>query len=171
MLSMLFDGWSALGRTLLVTVLGYTALLVAVRLGGKRTLAKLNAFDWIVTVAFGSALASVATSQDVSVAEGAVVFGGLVGLQFLIAWLSSRVPPFQRLIKASPVLLVRDGRLLEEPMRRMRVTEVEIYQAVREAGLASPSQAAAVVLETNGGLSVLTETPADSEAMRNVEGW
>jgi len=99
---MLVDGWSTLGRTLLVTVLGYTALLVAVRLGGKRTLAKLNAFDWIVTVAFGSALASVATSQDVSVAEGAVVF----------------------------------GRLLEEPMRRMRVTEVEIHQAVREAGLA-----------------------------------
>lgn len=134
---MLVDGWSTLGRTLLVTVLGYTALLVAVRLGGKRTLAKLNAFDWIVTVAFGSALASVATSQDVSVAEGAVVF----------------------------------GRLLEEPMRRMRVTEVEIHQAVREAGLASPTQAATVVLETNGGLSVITETSPDSAAMGNVEGW
>lgn len=168
---MFLADWPTVGRTLAATALAYVALLVAVRVGGKRTLAQLNAFDWIVTVAFGSALASVASSQDVSVAEGATVFATLVALQYLIALLSSRVPVFQRLIKASPVVLVRDGELLHEPMRHMRVTEIEIYQALRESGLSSPSQAAAVVLETNGGLSVLTDAAPDAEAMRNVKGW
>lgn len=168
---MLIQDWDVLARTLGVTALAYAALLVAVRAGGKRTLAKLNAFDWIVTVAFGSALASVATGQDVSVAEGAVVFAGLVALQYLIAWLSTRVPRFQRLVKAQPVLLVRDGRLLEDRMRRTRVTDVEIFQALRQEGLASVSDAAAVVLETNGALSVLTRASGDADAMRNVAGW
>lgn len=168
---MFLADWPTVGRTFAATALAYVALLVAVRVGGKRTLAQLNAFDWIVTVAFGSALASVASSQDVSVAEGATVFATLVALQYLIALLSSRVPVFQRLIKASPVVLVRDGELLRESMRHMRVTEIEIYQALRESGLSSPAQAAAVVLETNGGLSVLTDATPDAEAMRNVKGW
>ena len=68
----------------------YLSLLVLLRVSGKRTLAKLNAFDFVVIVALGSTLSSVLLSSDVALAEGVTAMVLLVGLQFLVAWLSVR---------------------------------------------------------------------------------
>lgn len=167
---MFFDDWGVLGRTVVATTLGYLALLVAVRVGGKRILSQLNAFDFIVTVAFGSTLATLALSRDVAIAEGVLAFALLVALQYTISQLSVRVPRFQKLVKARPVALVANGELRDDAMRHMRVSEVEIYQALRSSGVGSPRDVAAVVLETNGKLSVIREL-LDDEALSNVEGW
>lgn len=170
---MLFQDWSTLARTLVVAVLAYAALLMAVRASGKRTLSKLNAFDFIVTVALGSTLASVAVSPDVALAEGAVAFAVLVSLQYAIAALQVRLPRFQRLVKARPTLLLRDGTPLDQVMRRQRVARAEILQAVRQHGFASLRDVAAVVLETDGSLSVIADVdgPPTASAMVNVDGW
>lgn len=170
---MLFQDWPTLARTLVAAPLAYVALLVVVRLSGKRALAKLNAFDLVVTVSLGSVLASVAVSSDVSVATGAAAFAILVGLQYLIAFLSVRLRTFQGLVKARPTLLVRDGTLLEDAMEAQRVTHSEILQGLRQQGLASLDQVAAVVLETDGTLSVITDTPKPdaSSTLANVAGW
>lgn len=69
---MLFSGWENLLRTLVVGVLAYVSLVVFLRISGKRTLSKMNAFDLIVTVALGSTLATVLLSKDVALAEGAL---------------------------------------------------------------------------------------------------
>ncbi|HVM15640.1 MAG TPA: YetF domain-containing protein [Egibacteraceae bacterium] len=170
---MLFQDWAMLARTALVVPLAYLALLLAVRLSGKRALAKLNAFDLIVTVALGSVLASVAVSPQVTLASGAVAFALLVGLQYVIAYLSVRLKPFQHLVKARPTLLVRDGTLLDEAMEAQRVTRSEILQTLRQHGLTSLDEAAAVVLETDGTLSVITSPPDDGarSTLENVAGW
>jgi len=65
---------------------------VVLRVSGKRTLAKLNAFDFVVTVALGSTLATILLNSTVSWAEGAVALAVLAGLQFLVAVVASRVP-------------------------------------------------------------------------------
>jgi uncharacterized membrane protein YcaP (DUF421 family) len=118
-------------------------------------------------------LASVAVSSDVSLATGAAAFAILVGLQYLIAFLSVRLRTFQGLVKARPTLLVRDGTLLEDAMEAQRVTSSEILQGLRQQGLASLDQVAAVVLETDGTLSVITDTPKPdaSSTLANVAGW
>ncbi|WP_231362619.1 hypothetical protein [Thioalkalivibrio sp. ALMg9] len=67
---MFFGGWDGLLRTLVVGVLAYVALIVFLRLSGKRTLSKMNAFDLVVTVALGSTLATVLLAKDVALAEG-----------------------------------------------------------------------------------------------------
>jgi uncharacterized membrane protein YcaP (DUF421 family) len=67
---MFFNGWQSLLRTLVVGVLAYVALMVILRLSGNRTLSKMNAFDFIVTIALGSTLATVLLSSDVALAEG-----------------------------------------------------------------------------------------------------
>ena len=170
---MLHQDWAAVARTLVAAPLAYAVLLLVVRISGKRALAKLNAFDLVVTVSLGSVLASVAVSSDVAVSTAATAFVLLIGLQYLIAFLSVRVPAFQRLVRAQPTLLVRDGRWLDEAMARQRVSRSEVLQVLRQRGLASLDQAAAVVLETDGTLSVITNPPdADAAStLANVAGW
>lgn len=159
---MFFDGWSGLLRVLVVGTVAYVALIVLLRVSGKRTLAKLNAFDFIVTVALGSTLATVVLSSSVALAEGLTALALLVGLQYVVAWASVRSSRVESLVKSEPTLLYRHG-FLRETMRRERVTEDEVTQAARSQGYADLSSVAAVVHETDGTLSILTDLPTDRE--------
>ena len=78
---------------LIVGTLAYAALILLLRASGNRTLSKMNAFDFVVTVALGSTLATMLLSADVALAEGVVALALLIGLQFVITWLSARRRP------------------------------------------------------------------------------
>lgn len=170
---MFFNGWEGLARTALVGVLAYLALIVLLRMSGKRTLSKMNAFDLVVTVALGSTLATVLLSKDVALAEGVVAFAVLIGLQLSITWLSVRSRTVARFVKAEPTLLVHRGQYLPQAMRRERVLESEVLAAVRGQGMAAVDQVQAVVLETDGSFSVTCTVvdnlqPAD-DGVRNQD--
>ena len=161
---MFFQNWDGIIRVLIIGVLAYLALIVCLRLSGKRTLSKWNIFDFIVTIALGSALASVILTKDVPLGEGTLALALLVGLQFIITWLSVRSKFFQKLIKTEPTLLFEDGNFVCETMRRQRVTESEIRAAIRSKGIASLETVAAVVLETDGEFSVIKEISGESKS-------
>ena len=169
---LLFDSWTGLGRVLLMGVLAYLALILILRISGKRTLTKLNAFDLVVTVALGSTLATVLLSKNIALAEGVLALALLVLLQFIITWASIRLPWFQRLIKSEPTLLVHRGTFLEGALRAQRVTHEEVLAVLRGQGVAALEAAAAVVLETDGSFSVITSLPADGKAsaLKEVAG-
>ncbi|MEU4428461.1 YetF domain-containing protein [Actinoplanes sp. NPDC024001] len=168
---MLVDNWTDLWRVAVVGALTYPALILLLRLSGKRSLAKMNAFDLVVTVAIGSTLATILLSRDVALIEGFAALVVLLGLQLAATWLSVRSRTVRRLLKSTPTLLVRDGCLLDGPMREQRVTDEEVQQAVRSQGIGDLSQVAAVVLETDGSLSVISAAQAgDWSALRAVEG-
>lgn len=152
---MFFHDWQGIARVLVVGTAAYVMLILMLRVSGKRTLSKMNAFDLIVTVALGSTLATVLLNADVPLAEGVLALGLLVCLQYAITWLSVRWPRFQHLIKAEPTLLARQGRMLHEAMRSQRVTEEEIQAALRQSGRKDLNDISAVVLETDGTLSVI----------------
>lgn len=167
-----FQSWAGLGRVLLVGVLAYAALVLLLRISGKRTLSKMNAFDLVVTVALGSLLASVLLSKDVPLAEGVLGFAVLIGLQYALASLIRRSRRFEALIKSEPALLFFRGRFLERAMRRERVAEVEVLAAIRNQGVADVEEVEAVVLETDGSFSVIPSSgggPAGS--LRNLDGY
>lgn len=165
-----FDGWSGLLRTLIIGVLAYVVLIFFLRISGARTLSKMNAFDLIVTVALGSTLATVVLNKDVSLAEGAVAFGLLIGLQFIVTWSSTRARWVRRLVTGDPVLLLYRGEMLQASLRRARVTEDEIRAAVRATGLPSLEEAEAVVLETAGEFSVVKKGDrAEASSLKGVE--
>lgn len=138
--------------------LAYLCLVAVLRISGARTLSKLNAFDLVVTVALGSTLATVLLSTDVSLVEGVLGLVVLVVLQYLVSRSSLRWPVVERAVKSDPVLLYRRG-FLDEPMHRARVTRDEVRQAARASGRASLTEVDAVVLETDGTLSVLSSVP------------
>lgn len=166
---MFFNSWTDIGRVLLIGVLAYSGLIILLRVTGKRTLSKLNAFDFVVTVALGSTLATVLLSKDVALLEGLTAFAVLIALQFLITWLSVRSSRVSSLVKGDPALVFYQGRFLRDAMRRERVVEPEILSAIRNQGIASIDDVAAVVLETQGDFTVLTRADFTGDSsLRNV---
>ncbi len=153
---MWFDTWTDISRVLLVGAAAYFTLVAVLRVSGKRTLAKLNAFDLVVTVAVGSTLATILLNSDVSYVEGVTAFALLAALQFLAATISSRLDVGRKVVTARPTLLVSQGLFHDDALRRQRVGVDEIRQAVRSSGNGDVSQVAAVVLESDGSLSVIT---------------
>jgi uncharacterized membrane protein YcaP (DUF421 family) len=166
---MFFDSWGGLLRVVVVGACAYVSLVVVLRLSGKRTLAKMNAFDLVVTVALGSTLATVLLSSDVALAEGMLGLAVLVGAQLAVAWISVRSRRFRAAVKSSPTLLVWQGRLRDRVLREQRVSRAEVLQAVRSQGLGGLDQVAAVVLETDGTFSVVpAKSAGDLGALDDV---
>ena len=153
---MFFDSWADVGRVLLTGVVVYAFLIAVLRLAGKRTLAKLNAFDLVVTVSLGSVLATVVVSRDVSWSEAAAAIGVLVLAQLSVAGGSARYRMLRGAVRAAPAVILRDGALLDGAMRDHRITESDVRQAVRSAGHGGLDRIAAVVLESDGSLSVVS---------------
>lgn len=152
---MFFQNWSGIVRTVIVGTLAYTFLLLTLRASGKRTLAKLNAFDLVVTVALGSTLASILLSEDVALAEGVTGLLLLIFLQFAVTFLSVRSHSFARVVRSEPSLLLRDGEMLPEAMRKNRVTKEELETVIRTEGQRGFEDIAAVILESDGSFSVI----------------
>lgn len=171
---MFFHGWPGLGRVIIVGVLAYIGLIALLRLSGKRTLAKMNAFDFVVTVALGSTLATILLSKDVALSEGLVAFATLIALQFGIAWLSVRSPMVGGFVKSEPTLLLYQGHFLHAMLRRERVTEGEVRSAARQGGHGDLAAIAAIILETDGTFSVIASGNAASSghaALSGVQGF
>ena len=168
---MFFDSWSDVGRVALVGTIAFLAVVIVLRMSGKRTLAKMNAFDLVVTVALGSTLATILLTQQVALLEGVAALAVLVTLQFLVAWLAVRSSAVRRAVKSSPAFLVRQGEILHTALRAHRVTEDEVHQAIRSNGLGDLQLIDSVVLETDGTFSVITKDSAGSRnALADVRG-
>lgn len=159
-------------RVIIVGSCAYVALVVLLRITGKRSLSKMNAFDFVVTVALGSILASTILNDDVSVSEGLLAFSLLCGLQFVVTFLSVRWNPFSRLVKSEPTVLFFESRWIPDALRRERVTEHEVMAAAREQGIGDLSIVRAVVLETNGTISVVRagDAPIIKDTLGGLSG-
>lgn len=149
--AMLFQDWSV--RTILVGFLAYATLVVFLRISGKRTLAKLNAFDLVVTVALGSALSAITLQESIALVEGAVALALLIFLQYLVTLLSVRSRTFAKAIRSQPTLLARSGQFCSNVMKRQRVTEAEVLSAIRSSGGKDVSDVQFLVLESDGTIS------------------
>lgn len=154
-------------RIVTVGVLAYIGLLIFLRTSGKRTLTKLNAFDLVVTVALGSTLATILLNSQISLWEGLTAFAVLIGLQYLLTFTAVRLSWFNDLIKSEPRLLFLEGEFLQQAMRKERVKDIEIMQAVRNSGEGDLQNVKAVILETDGSMSVITNQAGS--ALANVK--
>lgn len=159
-----FGEWSNLARTAAIGGAAYVTLIVFLRIAGKRVLSKMNAFDLVVTVSLGSTLATVLISRDVSWAQGATALALLIGLQLFITWLSVRVGWIRRTVTGEPTLLLHEGALLPDALRRERITADEVRAGIRAAGVPCVEDVMAVVLETDGSLSVIPQTDSAGPA-------
>ncbi len=151
---MFFQNWEGIIRTIIVGTLAYALLLLFLRASGKRTLAKLNAFDLVVTIALGSILSAILLQESVALAEGAVAFALLILLQMGVTFLSVRSTRFAKMVRSEPSLLARNGEFCLVTMKQERVTEDEVLSAVRASGGQSVSAVDYAILESDGSINV-----------------
>ena len=165
--------WPAWLAVLVVVPVVYGSLLVVLRVAGKRTLAKLTVYGLTVTVAFGSLLASVISSRSFPLDAGILAFALLAGLQTLVGWWSTRSSLVAGIVTAQPTLLVSRGTVDERALRSQRLRIGDLHAAVRAAGYASVTEVLAVVLETDGSLSVIgrERDVRLTDALDGIPGW
>ncbi|WP_147802681.1 DUF421 domain-containing protein [Alkalicoccus halolimnae] len=162
---MFFDDWQGIYRTIIIAFCVYPLLILMLRISGKRTLSKMNMFDFIITIALGSTVATILLDANIAYAEGMTAIAMLILLQFLATWLSVHAAFFNSLIKGEPRLLFYEGTFMDGAMKKERIKEDEIKQAVRTNGHVSLNTVQAVVLETDGSLSVMGKSESSSESV------
>lgn len=155
MVNFFFDGWEPVIRIVVVGTTGYAALVSLLRASGKRTLAQMNSFDFVVTVAIGATFGRMLTARAIPLVEAVTAFALLIGLQFLVSSVQTRSRSFASLVTAAPTLLYHRGQLQTSALRRVRLTEDELRAAVRGQGAGPLEEVGAVVMESDGSLSVV----------------
>ncbi|MFZ0627589.1 MAG: YetF domain-containing protein [Acidimicrobiia bacterium] len=151
---MWFEGWDPILRTAILGTIGYIVLILILRISGKRTLSKMNAFDFVITIALGSAFASLLVSPSISLAQGVAALVVLVGLQWIVSSLYVRSRWVESVVKGSPQLLYWRGEYLGRALKRERVTREEVQAAMRDSNVTDHRKAAAVI-ETDGSITVI----------------
>ncbi|WP_226799718.1 DUF421 domain-containing protein [Carnobacterium mobile] len=169
-MKMFFSDWSTISRIAVVGTLAYLLLIVVLRVFGKRTLSKMNAFDFVVTIALGSILATILTSKDLTLIDGILALVILVLLQYILKKLTIHFKFADKVVISEPTLLFYEGVFDFEAMKKERVSEEEILQAVRSKGFASMSDVLGVVIEASGEFSILSNKAADPKdsTLRNI---
>lgn len=134
----------------------YLVLLVLFRLSGKRALSDVTTFDFVILLIVGEATQQALLGEDFSITQAALVIGTLLALDRLSDYLSWRSGRFERLTESLPVVLVENGRVLEEVLRRTHLSESDVLTAARmRQGLERMDQVKFAVLETSGGISIV----------------
>lgn len=161
---MLFDSWDNIIRVVSVGILAYAGLVIMLRISGNRTLSKMNSFDLVVTVAFGSTLSTILVNKNVTLATGLAALALLVVLQLAITWCSVRFRLVSSIVKTAPTVLLLEGELRYDALKRVRVTGEEVMAAVRRQGRGSLADIDAVILESDGSLSVIPTSQAGNRS-------
>src|SRR3954469_1279710 len=153
-----FDNWYYVGRGVTLSAIGFIALMTMLRVSGKRTLSKLNVFDFVFVVAVGSVFAATLVEKDVTLVEGLASLATLIVVQAALAKLAAYSRTAERIINGAPTLLLSHGKFLHHALKKERVTEEEVRAAIREEGLTRVEDADAVVLENDGTMTVAHES-------------
>lgn len=136
-------------------VVVYVFVLVVVRLAGKRSVGQFTPFDLVVVVLLGNAVQNSLIGQDTSLLGGLLLAATLIGLNWLVGWITARSPRVDRLVEGSPVLLVRDGVVFEQALRQQHLSRGDLDESLRQQGCDDIDDVALAVLETNGHVSVI----------------
>jgi uncharacterized membrane protein YcaP (DUF421 family) len=155
--------WEIVLRSVLI----YLALLIALRIFGKREVGQMTLYDLVLILLVANAVQPAMTGPDNSLAGGVVIIVALVLLNFLIGWLD-RFGVFHRLLEPEPTIVIRNGRYLLRNMRREGVERDELETAIREHGLEGVSQVGMGVLEPDGTISIVAEGSEIAHTKRRV---
>lgn len=165
-----WSGFEPLLRIGIVGTLAYISIILILRVSGKRTLASMNAFDFVITVAIGSAFGRVLTARGVAVSEAIVAFILLAVLQYILSYIEIRSTFFRKFITSHPKILFYNGEFIEKNLRQERIHHIDLLGAVRKKGFGSLKDVEAIVLETDGEVSVIgkSKTEADQSSFKNL---
>lgn len=149
MFDMSLDWWEFILRAVII----YCVLLLMVRVSGRRTVGQFTPFDLLVVMLLSESVSNSLSGGDDSVGGGLIVAATLVGLNMLTSYLSSRNRKLSDLLDGTPVLLGRNGKVFEKVLKKCRLSDTEVREALREADCAL-EEMGCLFLEADGNITV-----------------
>lgn len=157
-----WGGLEPLLRIIVVGTLAYISIVVIIRITGKRTLAKMNSFDFIITVAIGAAYGRVLTARSVTISEAITAFAVLAVLQVVFSHFEVTSKSFRKIISPPPRMLYYKNEFIEKNLRKERVVKRDIIGELRKQGYGSLDEVEAIILESDGTVSIIKKSGAKS---------
>ena len=142
-----------IGSTLTV----YLFIVIAIRLFGKKELAQLSVVDLVFILLISNAVQNAMVGPDATLLGGLVAASTLFVVNYLLKYLQYRFPQFGKIVQGDATMLVYQGKILEEHMKRAKITNDELMEAVREHGVKSVKEVDLAIMEVDGSISVLSD--------------
>lgn len=161
----LFTLQSSILEIILRTGIVFAALMVFVRLFGKKEIGQMAPNDLVLLLLISNAVQNAMVGADQSVPGGLAAVGTLLALNFLLTFLASRSKSFRSIVEGKAAILIHRGTVVSENLKKEKVSILELEQALREHGVAAISDVYLAVLELDGSISVLKkdEIPAETK--------
>jgi len=133
----------------------YVFVVFVMRMIGRRELSTLTPFDLVLLIVLGDAIQPGLTQDDYSVTDAVVTVSALAIMQVTTSYISYRVKPFRKILKGEPIILIEDGKLLNQNLRRERITADDVAEEMRAQQIAAFDQVQWAILESNGTISFI----------------
>jgi uncharacterized membrane protein YcaP (DUF421 family) len=150
-----FQGWLAVPMVMLCTLAIYAAVIFSARITGLRSFAKMSGFDFAMTIAIGSIIASTALTQNPPLLQGLAGVMALFAAQAAVAKLRRHTKWAPFVFDNRPILVMRNGEILSHNLNKASMTEADVYVQLRKANVIDIDQVKAMVMETTGDVSVI----------------
>jgi uncharacterized membrane protein YcaP (DUF421 family) len=148
-------------------ILVYAFLLIGLRLSGKRELAQLNPFDLVVLLTISNTVQNAIIGNDTSFFGGVVGAATLLSVNYVVARLTYKYPEFERVVEGEADVLISDGKLQEENLRRELLTRKELEVAAHRQGFESLDDVDRAVLEMGGAITFVAKKPSPDATRHN----
>lgn len=155
----------------------YSFLFILTKLMGQREIGHLTLFDFIVSISIGSIMAGALNASNIDLKGAAVTMATVASLQIFMGFASLKNAKLRRVVEEEPIILVQNGKLLENAMRKTRTNLDDLMQQLRQKGHFNLHEVEFAVLEPGGKISVLPKsqnrpvTPADLNISTGYEGY
>ncbi len=143
--------WEFLLRAAVV----YVALLVMVRMSGKRSVGQFTPFDMILLILLGTAVQNSLIGEDVSLLGGLLLAGTLIAMNHVVGWITARSRRIHGMVEGVAVKIIEDGVLDKDQLRKEGVSEMDLEESLRRAGLEHVSEVRRGWLETDGHITLI----------------
>src|SRR2546427_9923346 len=145
----------SVAEKVLRSVVVYAFLLVAFRITGKRQVGQLTPFDLVVLLVISNVVQNALIGDDNSLGGGLLGAATILVVNYLVVELTFRSKPLRRLLEATPTLLIHNGHILYQNLRKERITLDDLHAALRRSGVGDAEHVRAAGLEGDGGISVI----------------
>jgi len=152
-----FSTGNALLDILIRTGVIYLALLVGLRLTGKRQVGQMTPFDFLLLLLLSNAVQNAMTGPDTSLYGGLVAAGTLFAANGAVAWVARKSKRAEKFVEGTPTILIRRGKIIDANCTKEGISREDLLRALREHGVADPSEVRSAILEVDGSVSVLRE--------------
>ena len=159
----LYENYPIVVRALLSAFVLYVILITYVRVNGLRSFAEISSTDLVVTVLIGNVLSTSIMYDDQSILKGALIVAVLLLIQNVFSRLKRRSPAFDSFARNQPVVLIKNGRLLHNNLKKTLISKDDLRYKLREAGVTSLQEVNYVVFETTGDITVLQKAESVDE--------